>query len=187
MNNILFLDIPQERIGVLIGKNGEVKKRIEEEFSVKIHVQSEGLVKVEYNIDNPETYFKLRRIADAISSGFSGEDALRLFDDNVVLKKIDLRDFTDESSSRMKIIKGRIIGRSGKVWRKIEKLADVKLAIYKYTVGIMGEEENCEIASKTILKILKGAQFNTVFKYLENQKKTLEKGIWRSREKEIEE
>lgn len=187
MSNILFLDVPQERVGVLIGKNGEVKRKIEEEFGVKIHVQSEGVIKVEYNTDNPETYFKLRRIADAISSGFSGEDALRLFDDNIVFKKIDLRDFTDESSSRMKIIKGRIIGRGGKVWRKIEKLADVKLAIHKYTVGIIGEEENCEIAFKTILKILKGAQFSTVFKYLENQKKTLGKGIWLSRKREIEE
>lgn len=186
MNNILFLDIPQERIGVLIGRNGETKKRIEEEFNVKILIQPEGLVKVEYNSEDPEAYFKLKRIADAISSGFSGEDALRLLDDSIVLKKIDLRDFAGESSSRMKIIKGRIIGKSGKVWKKIEKLADVKISLHKYTVGIMGEEENCEIAAKAILKILEGAQFNTAFKYLEHQRKTLGKGIWLTKEKRME-
>ncbi|MEM2930613.1 MAG: KH domain-containing protein [Thermoproteota archaeon] len=182
MVNFLFLDIPQERIGVLIGKNGEVKKKIEEKINVRIQVQQDGTVKVEYNSEDPEAYFRLRMIADAISSGFSGEDSLRLLNDNIVLKMIDLRDFAGESSSRMKILKGRIIGRSGKVWKKIEKLSGAKLALFKYTVGIMGEEESCEIAFKTILKILGGAQFSTAFKYLERQRKSLEKGIWMSKE-----
>lgn len=184
--NVLFLDIPQERVGVLIGKNGEVKKKIEKKINVRIQIQQEGTVKVEYNSEDPEAYFRLRRIADAISSGFSGEDALRLLDDNIVLKTIDLRDFVGDSSPRMKIIKGRIIGRGGKVWKKIEKLSGAKLAIHKYTLGIMGEEENCEIAFKTILKILRGAQFGTAFKYLERQRKSLEKGIWMSREEKPE-
>jgi len=176
--NVLFLDIPQERVGVLIGRNGEIKKELEEKMGVKIHVESDGLVKVEYSAENPEVYFKLKKVSDAISCGFSGEDALKLLDDAVALKKIDLRDFASESSQRMKTLKGRIIGRDGKVWRRIEKLADVKIAIYKYNVGIIGNEENCEIAFRTILKILEGAQFSTVFRYLENKRKELEKGIW---------
>ncbi len=183
--NVIFLNIPQERVGVLIGKNGEIKKKIEEETKAKIQVQQDGTVKVEYNAEDPESYFKLRRIADAISCGFSGEDALRLLDDNLVLKIIDLRDFAGESSSRIKIIKGRIIGKDGKVWKKIEKLSGAKLALHKYTLGIMGEDESCEIAFKTILKILKGAQFSTAFKYLERQRKSLEKGIWMSREEKL--
>ncbi|MBO3840323.1 MAG: KH domain-containing protein [Thermoproteota archaeon] len=178
MVNVLFLDIPQERIGVLIGKNGEVKRGLEEKVGVKIHVESDGLVKVEYSTENPEVYFKLKKVSDAISCGFSGEDALKLLDDDVVLKKIDLRDFANESSQRMKILKGRIIGRGGKVWKRIEKLADVKIAVYKYNVGIIGSEENCEIAFRTILKILEGSQFSTVFRYLENKRKALERGIW---------
>ncbi|MGQ9479120.1 MAG: KH domain-containing protein [Thermoproteota archaeon] len=186
MNSFMFLDIPLERIGVLIGKNGKVKKRIEEELNVKIHIQSEGVVKAEYNAEQPDTYFKLKMITEAISSGFSGEDALRLLDDRVVFKKIDLRDFAEESSSRMKTMKGRIIGRSGKVWKKIEKLADVRLALYKYTVGIIGEEENCEAAYRAILKILEGAQFSTTFRYLENRRRALEKGIWLERGEELE-
>ncbi|MEM3465233.1 MAG: KH domain-containing protein [Candidatus Jordarchaeales archaeon] len=180
--NVLFLNIPQERVGVLIGKNGEVKRKIEEETGVKIQVHQDGTIRVEYNAEDPEAYFKVRRIADAIASGFSGEDALRLLDDNLVLKMIDLRDFAGESSSRIKIIKGRIIGKDGKVWKKIEKLSGAKLALHNYTLGVMGEEESCEIAFKTILKILKGAQFSTAFKYLERQRKSLEKGIWMSRE-----
>lgn len=185
VNNVLFLDIPQERVGVLIGKNGEVKKKIEDKINVRIQVQQEGTVKVEYSPHNPETYFKLRRIADAISSGFSGEDALKLLDDNITLKTIDLRDFARGSSSRMKTIKGRIIGRGGKVWKKIEKLSGAKLALYKYTLGIMGEEENCEMAFRTILKILRGAQFSTAFKYLERQR-NFSKGIWATKEENPE-
>ncbi|MDW8034416.1 MAG: KH domain-containing protein [Nitrososphaerota archaeon] len=181
MVNVLFLDIPQERIGVLIGKNGEIKKKIEEKTGVKIHIQPDGLVKVEYGAENPEAYFKLKEIAEAISCGFSGEEALRLLDDNLVLRKIDLRDFTNESSNRMKTLKGRIIGSGGKVWKKIENLADVKIAIYKYNVGIIGSEENCEIAYRTIVKILEGSQFSTVFRYLETRRKILEKGLWMNR------
>ncbi|MEM1557987.1 MAG: KH domain-containing protein [Thermoproteota archaeon] len=178
MVNVLFLDIPQERIGVLIGRNGEVKKRLEEKMGVKIHVQPDGPIKVEYSAENPEVYFKLKRISEAISCGFSGDDALRLLDDNVILRKIDLRDFANESSQRMKILKGRIIGSRGKVWKKIEKLADVKIAVYKYNVGIIGSEENCETAYRTIIKILEGSQFSTVFRYLETKRRALEKGIW---------
>jgi len=184
--NVLFLDIPQERIGVLIGKNGEIKRRLEEEAGVKIHIQPDGLIKVEYSAENPELYFKLKKIAEAISCGFSGEDALRLLDDSLVLRKIDLRDFANESSERMKTLKGRIIGSGGRVWKKIEKLADVKIAIYKYNVGIIGSEENCEIAYRTILKILEGSQFSTVFRYLETQRKALEKGLWISRSESTE-
>lgn len=176
--NVLFLDIPQERIGVLIGRNGEVKKRLEEKMGVKIHVQPDGPIKVEYSAENPEVYFKLKRISEAISCGFSGDDALRLLDDNVILRKIDLRGFANESSQRMKILKGRIIGSRGKVWKKIEKLADVKIAVYKYNVGIIGSEENCETAYRTIIKILEGSQFSTVFRYLETKRRALEKGIW---------
>lgn len=182
MANVLFLNIPQERVGVLIGKNGEIKRKIEEETKVKIQVQQDGTIRVEYDAGDPEAYFRVRRIADAISSGFSGEDALRLLDDKLVLKIIDLRDFAGDSPSRIKTIKGRIIGKDGKVWKKIERLSGAKLALHNYTVGIIGEEESCDIAFKTILKILKGAQFSTAFKYLERQRRSLEKGIWMSRE-----
>ena len=35
-----YLKIPMERVGVLIGRNGEVKKDLEEKSSIKINIDS---------------------------------------------------------------------------------------------------------------------------------------------------
>ena len=95
-----------------------------------------------------------------------------------ILIIIDLREFTEGSLSRIKTLKGRIIGKEGQIWKKIEELTNVKIAMHKYNVGIMGEGTACEVARKAISMIIKGARFNTVFKYLEQQRRLSEKRIW---------
>ena len=42
-----FVKIPQDRLGVLIGKDGEVKRLIEKKLSIKLEIDSEeGLVNI---------------------------------------------------------------------------------------------------------------------------------------------
>ena len=55
-----YLKIPVERIGVLIGKNGENKEKIEKRTNVKINIDSKlGEITIEdQNIDDPLNIIK---------------------------------------------------------------------------------------------------------------------------------
>src|SRR3989338_6215396 len=64
------LKIPKERVAVLIGKNGEIKKQLEAETNTKLKVDSqEGDVFV-YGED-AITLFSVREIIRAIGRGFN--------------------------------------------------------------------------------------------------------------------
>src|SRR3989304_3757993 len=78
--------LPKDRIGVIIGRNGIVKKEIENKCSVDISVDSENgevVIRLLKSIDESEP-FKAINIINAIGKGFSPEKAFRLLDDNVI-------------------------------------------------------------------------------------------------------
>ena len=93
--NIEVVKIPKERIGVLIGKNGEVKKRIEKELGVQININQDGEVTISSteNTKDPLALWKGRDIVKAIGRGFNPEKALRLLSDDYVLEIIDISDY----------------------------------------------------------------------------------------------
>ena len=65
--------IPEDRIGVLIGKSGKIKSKIEKTCSVKLAIDSKnGEVKVFSDIvDEKFQTFKALEIITAIGRGFS--------------------------------------------------------------------------------------------------------------------
>ena len=78
------VNIPRERIGVLIGPKGSVKRRIEDELGVKLTIDSEsGSVRIELKKPpeeggDPVALFKARDVVEAIGRGFSPEKAFKL-------------------------------------------------------------------------------------------------------------
>ena len=76
-----MLNIPKERVGVLVGPQGSVKKRIEEALGVKLTIDSgSGAVKIELakrpeEGGDPVALFKARDVVQAIGRGFSPERA----------------------------------------------------------------------------------------------------------------
>ena len=79
-----YLKIPMERIGVLIGHNGENKEKIEKISKAKISIDSElGEIFIDdHNLDDPLISIKIENIILAIGRGFSPEKAFLLFSDN---------------------------------------------------------------------------------------------------------
>ena len=76
-----YLKIPKERVGVLIGKDGSVKKTIEDTLNVIIDVNSEeGLIEIcpQKNMKDPLGVWKTNYIIKAIGRGFNPETALKL-------------------------------------------------------------------------------------------------------------
>jgi ribosomal RNA assembly protein len=157
-----ILRIPKERVGELIGKNGENKGRIEEKFKVKISIRNEGEVTVEG--DSADTYFA-KDVVAAIGRGFSIDEAAKLFKDDYAFVQIELRDqFGTERA--LKRMKGRIIGEEGKIKKEIESATESKISVYGHTVAVIAPMDTIEFAKEAIGKILDGAPHTTVLNYL---------------------
>jgi len=170
--------IPVDRVGVLIGKTGLVKKKIESMCKVKLNIDSEtGEVEIlaEENMEDPTLIFKAQSIVLAIGRGFSPEKAFRLMDDDVMLHIIDLREVLGKSRRNLVRVKGRLIGKEGKTRRIIEETTNVDVSIYGHTVALLGKVEEVEIAKEAIEKLVSGSQHKTVYQYLGRKRSELKR------------
>ncbi|MBS3068774.1 RNA-processing protein [Candidatus Micrarchaeota archaeon] len=162
------MKIPVERIAVLIGKNGQMKEYIEKKLKVKIEVDDEGEVTLEG--ESVDEFFG-KDVIKAIGRGFEPSVALRLLDDNYLLRIVDLRDYVNRES--MARVKGRIIGEKGKTREIIEQDAECFLSVYGHTVGVIATLETMEIALSAIFKLIEGLNHSTVYAYLEKNRRHL--------------
>lgn len=163
------LKIPKERIAVLIGKNGEVKKSLEETTKTKVIIDSqEGDVTVQG--EDPLTLFSVRDIIRAIARGFNPEVAQLLLKPDYSFELVELREFV-KSKDQMPRIKGRIIGKEGKARMIIEDLTDTYLCVYGKTIGIIGLGENVAVARRAIESLAAGSPHSNVYKWLEKKRR----------------
>jgi ribosomal RNA assembly protein len=176
-----LIKVPDDRIGVLIGKNGRVKREIEDKCKVQIEIDSQnGDAVISSASATPSEMqpFKAIEIISAISRGFSPQRAYRLFDDEeLMLQIIDLKDYTGKSANAMDRMKGRIIGQSGKSRKTIEELSGVYMSVSGHSVALIGKYEEVRLANDAVTMILKGSTHKTVYTMLQDarRKNKLEK------------
>ncbi len=174
-----LIRIPNERIGVLIGKSGKTKSTIEKLCLVTLEIDGdtgEVLIKSAGNIEKIQP-FKAIEIVTAIGRGFSPEKAMTLLENDNTLHVIDLREFAGKSSSNIERIKGRIIGEGGKARRNMENLSDTHISVYGKTVSIIGNTTKLRSAVDAISSISSGSMHGAVYNRLEavNRKEKQEK------------
>ena len=161
--------IPLDRLGVLIGKDGSIKNKIEQVFKVRLIIQSEnGIVEIVPSevSDDPTTILRARDVVFAIARGFSPQRGLMLIDDDIVLDVIDLRETFGRNDRDIARLKGRVIGREGKIRRLIEEMTSAQVSVYGHTIAMLGEFETVTAAREAIELLLKGKQHSTVYKLL---------------------
>ena len=175
----VFVKIPLERVGALIGPNGRVKERIEKRLSVGLQVDSEtGEVTVTLvpTAEDPTVLFRAQEVVTAIGRGFSPERAFRLLeDDDTVLKVVDLREVVGKSEADMKRLKGRVIGKAGKTRKIVEELTEANISVYGHTISIIGTMEQAEVAGEAIQMLIRGSQHRTVYEFLHRKRRELKK------------
>jgi ribosomal RNA assembly protein len=186
-----FLRIPKERIGVLIGPEGKIKKYIEEKLSVELQIDGEAgdvtLILAE-KAEDPSLLFKAKDVVTAIGRGFSPEHALRLIrDEEAMLDVIDLRIVFGRSEPDIRRVKGRIIGMNGKTRRTVEELTDTSVSIYGHTIGIIGNIEQVQVAREAIQMLIDGSLHSTVYRFLHRKRRELKKKMLELWEKPAEE
>jgi ribosomal RNA assembly protein len=166
--------IPKERVGVMIGTNGETKEFIERRLGVRLQIDSEGDVVVhEESADDPLAGLKAVDVAKAIGRGFSPEHAYRLLDDMEYLEIIDMKEYVGSKGEQLTRQRARIIGSEGKTRRIIEEMTGVYLSVYGSTVGMIGQAEQVEVARKAVDMLLRGSEHATVYRFLERARPKL--------------
>lgn len=175
----IYVKIPQERVGALIGPNGRVKERLEKKLSVELQIDSEtGGVHITLGptSQDPSLLFRAKEVVTAIGRGFSPERAFMLLeDDEAMFEIIDLREVVGRSRSDMRRLKGRIIGKAGKTRSIIEELTNAYISVYGHTVSIIGNTDEAEVAREAVRMLLRGSQHRTVYQFLHKKRRELKK------------
>ena len=175
----MFVRIPKERVGVLVGPDGNVKQRIEEKFMVGLEIESESggvTIMLSEQAGDPSLLFRAKDTVTAIGRGFSPEQAFRLLrNDDDIFDFIDLRAIFGRSEADIKRVKGRIIGANGKTRKLIEELTDASVVVYGHTIGFIGTFEQVEVARNAVQMLIDGSQHHKVYKYLQRKRSEFKK------------
>ena len=162
------LKIPMDRVAVLIGKEGEVKKRIEEKLHVIIEIDSsEGDVSI--SGEDSVAVLETLNIVKAIGRGFNPEVAEQLFNEEYHFELVNIGDYSGNSKKKMMRLKGRTIGQEGKARKMIESITHTNISVYGKTIGVIGKVEDVSIARHAVEMLLEGAPHGNVYKWLEDK------------------
>lgn len=167
--------VPYDRIGVIVGPGGSIKKAIESKSSAVLDIDSEtGIVKIVSSKD-PIDSMRAIDVITAIGRGFSPEKAFRLFEDDLTM--LELMDLSKATSTpkELKRVKGRIIGKEGRTRDIIENLTSANISIYGKTVGVIGRPEQLQVVRSAINMLVDGAPHSHVYGFLERKKRELKK------------
>ena len=88
-----YLKIPQNRVGALIGSNGNIKKSIEKATRTILEIDSnDGTVYISprEDMEDPLGVWNANHIVKAIARGFNPEVALKLVSDEIYLEIMKL-------------------------------------------------------------------------------------------------
>ncbi len=169
------MKIPKKRIGVLIGKNGSVKEKIEEESGAELEIDSKnGEVDIDVrDIEDPILSLKVEDVVKAIGRGFNPEKAIEILRDGVDFALLDIRDWVGKNTNAVHRMRGRVIGKNGRTRELIEELTETYVSVMGNTVGIIGPSFQANIARRAVEMLLEGREHATVYKYLEDNREKI--------------
>jgi ribosomal RNA assembly protein len=167
--------VPTDRVGVIVGRNGKVRKRIEQLTNVNLEIDSHGVVTITSpaQTDDPVLAWKARDIVRAIARGFSPKNALILVDEDMMLLVISLREAIGTSPNQLKRVAGRIIGEGGRTRRAIEQITATKICVYGHTISIIGMNPGLDYARRAIDMLVSGAPHSAVYSRLERMRRDM--------------
>lgn len=167
------LKIPKDRIAVLIGPKGEVKKDLEGQTKSKITIDSkEGDVFITGK--DSLGLFAAREVVKAIARGFNPEIAQLLLKQDYVIEIVNITEYSDKKN-HIQRMRGRVIGADGKARTTIENLTETYIVIYGKTIAVIGTNERAMLARRAVETLLDGSTHASVYKWLEKAAREIRK------------
>ncbi len=155
--------IPEKRIKEL----RKHLRKVEELTNTKILIKDD---EIEIEGEDSLNVFKTKTILKAFGRGFDIETSLNLLDDDYRFELIDIREYAGKSENRQKELKGRVIGKKGRIKSLIEEVTETKISVYGKTIGIIGKWDRVQIAREAIELLLQGKMFETLYRFLEKKR-----------------
>ncbi len=158
---------------MLIGRGGRTRRRIEAASGASIEIDSEnGDVIAVWSPDaDPIVRMKMPDLIRAIGRGLAPERAIQLLEDDCFLRLYDIREWVGKQPNQLRRMRGRVIGREGRIRTLIEQMSGCEIAVYGSTVCVIGDEEALSIATPAIERILRGAEHGSVIHNLERERR----------------
>ncbi len=161
--------IPKDRVAVIIGTKGSVKRNLQKRLNVKIQVNSEtGLISLA--AEDSLNLYSAKLVLKAIGRGFNPDVAVQLEDEDKTLDILNIDDYSNDNKSKQLRIKSRLIGTKGKSRRIIEKLTNTNIEVYGKTVSIIGDVNDAVIARQALERLMHGAKHSNVYAFIEKKK-----------------
>ncbi len=178
-----YVRIPRNRVAVLIGRGGEVRKEIEGRLQVRLNIDAEeGVVTVENQGEDVLAEWKARDIIRAVGKGINPNKAMLLCSDEYALDIIELEDLVGRSKKALLRQKGRIIGRQGKTREYIEEMTRASLSVFGKGVAIVGTLDEVQVAREAVIMLASGMPHSVVYKFLQRKVQELKEkriSLWR--------
>ena len=140
----------------------QARKDLEKELEVKIENKGKEITIT----GTPDKEYIAEQVLEAVGMGFPINVALMIKEDDVIMEKINVKQFTKRND--LLRIRGRIIGTEGKTKKTISHLADCFIEMRDNDIAILGYPENVEIAKEAIISIIRGAKQANAYAYLEH-------------------
>ena len=168
------LKVPRNRIAVVIGKDGTIKKEIEESTNTKLNIDSkEGDIFI--SGEDGLGLYTSKEIIKAIGRGFNPDIAKLLLKPDIIFEVIDLTEYVGKSKDAMLRLKGRVIGKEGKARKLIEELTECNISVFGRTISIIGLSESAANARQAVESLLRGSTHANVYKWLEKRRRELKR------------
>ena len=150
------VNIPEDRKGALIGRDGSAKDELESRSSTRITVRDSVTVEGK----DPLMVMKAAEAVKAIGRGFCPEKAILLLSDEYGMRIISLQGETDKTIKRLM---ARVIGRKGATRKILEQETNCLISVYGKTVSIIGKQDELPAAEEAVEKLLRGRSHGYVY------------------------
>ena len=164
----IYVRVPPDRLGAVIGAEGTVKRYIMEKTGVNMTIDTENsLVILESDTAAPINLMKAGEVVKAIAYGFPPEKAYRLLDEDQILVIVDLKQIVGDSPNHLTRVKARIIGERGRARRTLEEMTGTYIHVGDHYVAIIGDYERAMLAKKAVEMLAEGRMHGTVYRHLD--------------------
>lgn len=150
----------------------EIKKEkelLEKKLGVKICIKGKQIT-----IEGPAVNeYEASIVMEALEFGFSARKSLVLLSDDMIFRRLHIRDFTRKKN--LKEVKARIIGKEGKTKRTIESIADCEVKVVGNEMGIICNSSEIEEVTTAVTNLIRGTKASNVYGFLEKMNKERKK------------
>jgi ribosomal RNA assembly protein len=138
------------------------KKELEEQLNVKINIDGKQVTIEGKTVDE----FTALKVLDAMNFGFSAKKSLTLRNEEIMFKKIRIKNHTRRT---LRDIKSRLIGTHGKTKKTMSEISGCEILIRESEVGFIGDVEVIEDMERAIINLIKGSKQANMYRYLERR------------------